>query len=201
MPTIRLATERDAAAVRTIYTPFVADSSVSFETEPPTDEEMRRRIAETADELPWLVCESDGEVLGYAYASEHRSRIAYQWSVDVSVYVRERSRRAGVGRGLYESLLAVLSLQGFYNAYAGIALPNSASVGLHETMGFESIGVYRDVGYKHGEWHDVGWWHLPLCKPSSDPDPPKTIEDVRRSREWGDTLATGRAFVERPDDD
>jgi phosphinothricin acetyltransferase len=130
-------------------------------------------------------------VLGYAYAGAHGSRAAYQWSVDVSVYVREGARRTGVGRALYASLFAVLDLQGFYNAYAGATLPNPASVGLHESVGFRLVGVYRGVGYKLGAWHDVGWWHLPLRERVADPDPPADLPSVVGSEEWDAALTNG----------
>ncbi|WP_458187340.1 arsinothricin resistance N-acetyltransferase ArsN1 family B [Haladaptatus sp. NG-WS-4] len=179
MVSIRLAEADDAPHVAAIYAPIVRETVVSFETDPPNDDEMAERIETTRPTYPWLVCEHESEILGYAYASQHRTRDAYRWSVDVSVYVRGDSRRQGVGRGLYESLFALLRRQGFFNAYAGIALPNPASVGLHESMGFEQVGVYRDVGYKHGAWQDVGWWHLQLrptdvaeSASSSDQRPP-----------------------------
>ena len=159
---IRLATAGDAAPIADIYAPNVTDAVISFEAEPPDAGEMRRRIAGTLERYPWLVCERRGRVWGYAYAGAHGSRAAYRWSVDVSVYVHGEAHRAGVGRALYTSLFAALELQGFYNAYAGATLPNPASVGLHEAMGFRPVGVYRGTGYKMGAWHDVGWWHLPL---------------------------------------
>ncbi len=144
---IRLASERDAEQIAAIYAPNVTDTIISFEFEPPTADEMRRRIEVTLERYPWLVCERhDGRLLGYAYAAAHGSRAAYQWSVDVSVYVHEDARRKGVGGALYASLFAALALQGFYNAYAGATLPNPASVGLHESVGFRPIGIYRGVG-------------------------------------------------------
>jgi L-amino acid N-acyltransferase YncA len=170
MVSVRLAEADDAPQIAAIYAPLVRETVVSFETDPPDDGEMAERILTTLPTYPWLVCESSDEILGYAYASAHRTRDAYQWSVDVSVYVHGEHRRSGVGRGLYESLFALLWRQGFYNAYAGIALPNPASVGLHESLGFEEVGVYRSVGYKNGAWRDVGWWHRRLR--SSDPDSP-----------------------------
>lgn len=190
-PTIRLATEGDAEAVAAIYAPVVEETAISFEAEPPTRAEMGERIAETLTRFPWLVCERGGAVLGYAYAGTHRSRAAYRWSADVSVYVADEARRAGVGRDLYESLLAVLRLQGFVNAYAGITLPNPASVGLHESIGFEPVGVYEDVGYKRGGWHDVGWWHLSLADHGPEPDPPLALPDVRGSDGWEAALSAG----------
>ena len=188
---IRLATERDAEEIATVYAPYVTDTVISFESEPPSADEMRRRIGTTLERYPWLVCERHGRLLGYAYAYAHGSRAAYQWSVDVSVYVRERAHRRGVGRALYTSLFAALDLQGFYNAYAGATLPNPASVGLHEAMGFRPVGVYRGVGYKMGAWHDVVWWHLPLRERVTDPDPPADLPSVLGSGEWEAALRRG----------
>src|SRR5688572_19253366 len=150
---IRLAVAGDAAAVAAVYRPFVASTPISFEIEPPDEGEMRRRIQETLKAYPWLVSESDGVVVGYAYATTHRVRAAYRWSVDAAVYVDAAHHRRGIGRGLYASLFAILARQGFVNAYAGITLPNAASVGLHEAAGFEAVGIYRQVGYKLGAWH------------------------------------------------
>jgi L-amino acid N-acyltransferase YncA len=194
-PIIRLATEADAAQVLEIYAPFCRDTPVSFETEPPSVEEMRRRIAAVLPSYPWLVCEEDGSVLGYAYASKHRERAAYVWSVDVSAYVREGRRRGGLGRALYTSLLAILRLQGFYNALAGVTLPNPGSEGLHRAMGFESVGVYRNIGFKCGCWHDVAWSQHTLRDPDPDPRPPLVLDAVRRSSEWDQALSAGAACL------
>ncbi len=189
---IRLATERDAEQIAAIYAPNVTDTIISFEFEPPTAHEMRRRIEATLERYPWLVCERhDGRVLGYAYAGAHGFRAAYQWSVDVSVYVHADARRRGVGWALYASLFAALKLQGFYNAYAGATLPNPASVGLHESVGFRRVGVYRGVGYKMGAWHDVVWWHLPLGERVADPDPPAELSSVVGSEEWDAAMKKG----------
>ena len=192
---IRLATERDAEEIAAIYAPNVTDTIISFESEPPTADEMRLRIEGTLDRYPWLVCERRGRVLGYAYDGAHGSRAAYRWSVDVSVYVHEEAHRTGVGRALYTSLIAALNLQGFYNAYAGATLPNPASVGLHESVGFRPVGVYRGVGYKLGAWHDVGWWHLSLRERVADPDPPAPLGSVLGSEEWDAALASGLSFL------
>ena len=136
-------------------------------------------------------------MLGYAYASRHRERAAYQWSVDVSVYVRADAHRRGIGRALYTALLRIVTAQGFYGAYAGITLPNASSVGLHEAMGFRAVGVYRAVGYKLGAWHDVGWWDLDArCTPGVAPPPP--LARRRRcatSPEWNGALAAGQALL------
>jgi phosphinothricin acetyltransferase len=194
-PLIRLATEHDAEQLQAIYAPNVRDTAISFELVPPTVDEMRQRIRKTLEQLPWVVCEHQGEVLGYAYASAHRARAAYQWSVDVSVYIHPSSRRSGVGRAVYSSLLKLLEIQGFYNAYAGITLPNPASVGLHEAMGFQPVGVYRAVGYKLGAWHDVGWWQLALRARSSPPAPPGDLRVMRTSAMWEIALATGLSLL------
>ena len=170
---VRLATEDDAAAIAAIYAPIVASTFTSFETEEPTADEMRRRVRATLEKYPWLVAAEGDAVLGYAYASRHRERAAYQWSVDVSVYVDASARGRGVGKLLYRDLFARLRSQGFVNAYAGIALPNDASVRLHESLGFTKVGVYENVGFKLGAWRDVGWWQLSLREPPPSPDAPR----------------------------
>lgn len=154
---------RDAGACAAIYAPFVAESAVSFEEVAPDAAELSARIAATQATHPWLVAESGGEVIGFAYACPHRARAAYRWSADVSAYVASGSRRAGAGRALYAELLGRLSAQGFHVACAGITLPNEASVALHESFGFEPVGVYREIGWKAGAWRDVGWWQLRLA--------------------------------------
>jgi phosphinothricin acetyltransferase len=170
---IRVAMPVDADQILAIYAPIVRDTTISFEDEPPTAEEMAGRIAGTLATHPYLVCEQDGRVLGYIYASVFRARAAYRWSVETTVYIDGRTRRSGVGRALYEALLPILRRQGFHSAFAGIALPNAGSVGLHETLEFRSVGVYQDVGFKHGQWRDVGWWRLGLSEgpPAADPIP------------------------------
>ena len=158
---IRSATAADASAILAIYAPVVRDTIISFETEVPSVAEIAQRIDTTLAMHPYLVAEMDGAVAGYAYAGEHRARSAYRWSVDVTVYVAAPARRLGIARALYGRLLPMLAERQFHAAFAGIALPNPASVGLHEAMGFSPVGIYREVGFKFGRWHDVGWWqHL-----------------------------------------
>jgi len=159
---VRDATGDDAAAIAAIYAPVVRDTPISFELEPPDVGTMRQRVLDTLERRPWLVCERDGEVVGYAYAASHRERAAYQWCVETSVYIAESARRQGVGCTLYRALLPLLARQGYVHAYAGITLPNPPSVGLHEALGFRPIGVYKAIGFKLGAWHDVGWWDLTL---------------------------------------
>ncbi len=144
----------------------------------PTEAEMERRIASTLRKFPWIVAQDEGGVLGYAYAGEHRERPAYQWSVDVSCYVDERARRRGIGSRLYRVLFRILAAQGFMNAFAGIALPNAASVGMHESVGFVVLGYYRNVGFKLGEWHDTVWMQHVLSESIDNPRSPLPLEFV-----------------------
>ena len=188
---VRLATEADAAAIAEIYRPIVESTAISFEVTPPDEREMARRIRETLAAHAWLVYDCDGAIGGYAYAAVHRVRAAYRWSVDTSAYVDARHRRQGIGHGLYVSLLAVLAAQGYVNAYAGIALPNAASVALHERVGFAPIGVYRNVGHKLGTWHDVGWWQRALRSHQDEPRPTRTIAEVQDSGDWDAVMARG----------
>jgi phosphinothricin acetyltransferase len=195
MKNIRLATESDAEALQAIYAPYVRETVISFELEPPDVETMRGRICTTLEHFPWLVCEYNDEVIGYAYASRHRERPAYQWSVDVSAYVRQNFYRFGIGRGLYTSLLPLLCLQGYFSAFAGIALPNDASIGLHQAMGFQPIGVYPNVGYKLGKWHDVAWLGRELQPPAETPAPPKPLPEVMSNPQWQLTLSGGLPMI------
>jgi phosphinothricin acetyltransferase len=189
-PTIRLATPDDAEQVQAIYAPYCF-TPISFEMEPPSVEEMRGRLTKVLSRYPWLICEEGGDALGYAYAAAHRERAAYRWSVDTSVYVRQGRQRRGVGRALYTSLFAAVVLQGYVNAYAGVMLPNAASVGLHEAMGFERVGVYREVGFKYGSWHDVAWYQRLLRERPSEPPPPLGLEEVRDTPAWAEAVAAG----------
>ena len=195
MAQIRLARDSDAETIAAIYRPVVEATTISFETVPPDGDEIARRVVETARMYPWLVCERGGTVAGYAYASKYRVRAAYQWSVETSVYIDPRHRRCGVGRGLYVSLFRVLSAQGFFNAYAGITLPNAASIALHEAAGFKTIGVYERVGYKLGAWHDVGWWQLTLKTHAASPEEPLALSALRGGSGWDALVSSGESHI------
>ena len=186
---IRLATAADAAAVRAIYGPVIETTAISFELTVPSEEEMAARITGRQPAHPWLVAEDQGEdgqgVLGYAYAGPFKDRAAYDWSVETSVYIAEAARGRSVGRALYAALLAVLEAQGYRQAMGGIALPNEASVRLHEGAGFAPVGVYRAVGWKFGVWHDVGWWQRPLARTDGPPPAPVPLTELAPA-----TLAT-----------
>jgi len=168
---VRDATAADAGDIAAIYAPVVGKTAISFEETPPGPGEIGRRMRATP-RLPWLIADDAGHVAGYAYASAHRARPAYRWSADCSVYLDPGYRSRGLGRLLYEQLITEVSNLGYISLFAGIALPNVASVGLHEAMGFRPVGVFRNVGYKLGAWRDVGWWQLPLCEGPSSPDDP-----------------------------
>lgn len=170
--TVRIATVNDAGQILEIYAPYVENTTISFETAVPTVEEMKQRITSVLASNPWLVIEEGDCILGYAYASRHRERAAYRWSVDISIYVRQACRGKGIGKALYTALIAILRLQGYYNVYAGICLPNPASVGIHEYFGLRKIAQYNKVGYKFGQWHDVGWWELALREHAVEPEEP-----------------------------
>lgn len=192
---VRAITPADAAAVAAIYAPYVAETAISFEVVPPTAAEMAERIRAVTVQYPWLVCADDADVMGYAYLGRHHERAAYRWAVDASVYVRRGAHRLGIGRALYHALLAIARLQGYYNVYGGITLPNPASAGLHEHLGFVPIGVYRAVGYKLGRWHDVGYWELSLRERGDDPAEPLLVDAVGDTAAWHDALAAGTAAL------
>ena len=188
---IRIAEERDAQAIADVYAPAVTDRATSFELTPPDAAEMKRRIITVLPQYPWLVCESSETVVGYVYATAHRERAAYRWSVDVAAYVGTDAHRRGIARALYSALFEILALQGYRNAYAGITLPNPASVAMHEAMGFERVGIYHRVGYKMGKWHDVAWFERPLAEHVLEPSEPVAFSTLSASRDA--TAAIARA--------
>jgi len=171
-PTVRAASVADAAACAAIYAPYVTDTAITFEIDPPSAKEMAERIAAATRTHAWLVLEDGGRVVGYAYGGPLNKRAAYRWACEVSVYLEFGRRRGGGGRALYEELFARLSARGFRVAVAGMTLPNDASVGLHRAMGFESVGTYRRIGFKHGGWHDVTWVQRVLATDEGPPGEP-----------------------------
>jgi len=170
--TLRWAGEEDGDALAAVYAPAVTDGVASFELEPPSGTEMARRLAATMPAFPWMVLERGGEVVGFAYAHPFHARAAYDWSAETSIYIARAHHRTGAGRALYTALLAILHAQGFCRAVAGITLPNPASVGLHESVGFRKVGVYHRIGWKFDAWHDVGHWELDLRPDAWRPAPP-----------------------------
>ena len=170
---VRDATPDDAAACAAIYGPYVTDTAISFEAEPPTAEQMAQRIADAQLRHAWLVHEDDGLLLGYAYGVPHMAREAYRWSTAVSVYLHPDARGRGLGRALYTALFDRLADRGYRMALAGITLPNEPSEALHRALGFEPVGVYRRVGWKHGQWRDVLWTQRPLGDDDGPPTEPR----------------------------
>jgi L-amino acid N-acyltransferase YncA len=187
---LRLAAVTDAAQIAAIYEPFCLETAISFETTAPDEGTMRERIRTVAGRYPWLVAVSKtGGVLGYAYASKHRERAAYRWSIDFTVYLASAAKRRGIGTDLYTALVAICKRLGYYRAFAGITLPNEPSVRLHEKIGFTPIGIYRRVGFKLAKWHDVGWWGLDLLPEGEmPPSEPCSMVDIVESGELEEIL-------------
>lgn len=172
MATIRLATPADAKGILGIYAPYITDTSFTFEMEVPSIKEFEERIAGYLEHWPWLVCEVDNVIAGYAYGARYRERVAYQWCVESSIYIHDDYQRRGIAAALYKSLFEILKRQGYTNVYAVINLPNDKSVALHEKAGFEYFATYRNVGYKLGKWKNVGWWQLIINDYTFEPQPP-----------------------------
>ena len=170
---LRDATAADAEACAAIYAPYVTDTAITFENEPPTPAQMAERIAIALRTHAWVVLEDHGRVVGYAYGSAFKSRPAYRWACEVSVYLETGRRRTGGGRALYTALLERLARRGFRTAVAGTTLPNEASVGLHRAMGFEPVGTYQRIGWKHGAWHDVTWTQRAILTGTDPPSEPR----------------------------
>ncbi len=180
MSLIRLATPADAESILNIYAPYILNTSFTFETEVPLIEEFAGRIGTYLDNWPWLVCETDGRIAGYAYATRYRERSAYQWCTESSIYIHDDFQRTGIGRILYSTLLEILKRQGFNNVYAVINLPNEKSVSFHETCGFEYFATYEKVGWKLGRWKNVGWWKLQVNKYVDDPAAPVRFAELNK---------------------
>lgn len=180
MAKIRLATEKDARSILDIYGPYIENTSLTFETETPSEEAFADRIKTYLQNWPWLVCEVDGKIAGYAYATRHRERTAYQWCTESSVYIHDDFQRSGVARALYTALFEILHRQGFRNVYAVINLPNDRSVQFHESCGFEWFATYEKVGYKLGKWKNVGWWKLSVNEYGDEPSAPIPFSDLNK---------------------
>jgi len=180
MTALRLATPADANGILAIYAPYIVNTSFTFETEVPSTEEFAERIKMYLINWPWLVCEIDGKIAGYAYASRYRERVAYQWSVECSVYIHDDFQQAGIGKVLYTALFEILKRQGFRNVYAVINLPNEKSVVFHERLGFVHFATYEQVGYKLGKWKNVGWWRLVVNEFGDEPAAPIRFIDMRK---------------------
>ena len=185
---IRLINETDTQAVLDIYKYYVDHTIISFEYEAPTLEEYSQRIKTNTEKYPWVVCLCKNKIIGFAYGSTHRYRTAYQWSPESTIYLAPNFHTKGIGRILYETLLSLLKVQGHYNLFAGVALPNEKSVGFHRALGFEEIGIFKKVGYKHGNWHDTHWFQLHLTDNILNPQAPKELNEVISSSSFQNIL-------------
>lgn len=178
---IRIAIKDDAAAMLNIYAPFILNSGITQETEVPSVEEFQQRIIKTIEQRPWLVCELGGQVAGYAYAAKHRDRKGYQWCVESSVYIGEKFFRYGIANALYTALFDILKIQGYVNCYAVITLPNDKSTSFHEKFGFRYFTTFKNIGYKLGQWHDVGWWQYDINPHKKEPQEPVKFSEMNES--------------------
>lgn len=169
---LRIASESDAPGILAVYAPYIENTSFTFETEVPSISDFTERIKTYMVNWPWLVCEMNGTIVGYAYATRHRERTAYQWCVESSIYVHDKFQKKGIATALYTALFEILAKQGLRNVYAVINLPNEKSVAFHEGLGFIYFATYEKVGYKLGRWKNVGWWRLTLNEFDDDPVPP-----------------------------
>ncbi len=182
--TIRLIESNDSHAVMEIYKPYVLSTAITFEYEVPDVEDFSNRIETTSKEFPWLVCLLDDIIVGYAYATKHRYRTAYQWSPESTIYLSAEVHRKGIARILYETLFSILRLQGYVNVYAGVVIPNERSEGFHSALGFEEIGIFKKIGFKLGKWHDVRWFQLHLAEHSDNPSPPTPITEIKHTHDF-----------------
>jgi len=182
--TIRFIKPEDSEAVLEVYKPYVLGTYITFEYNVPTLEEWSHKIEKIILKYPWLVCECENKIVGYAYGSTHRDRTAYQWSPESTVYLDEKYHRQGIARALYEKLFAIMKLQGYFNVYAGVGLPNMKSEEFHKALGFTELGIFKNIGYKLGGWHDTKWFQLQLREHILNPPPPLLIAEVKDSLEF-----------------
>jgi phosphinothricin acetyltransferase len=196
MANIRLANpSRDARQIAAIYYPYVVNTHITFESIPPDGSEITCRMKSQEENYPWIVCEHDSELMGFAYGNRFRSRKAYNWSVETTIYVREAAHELGIGSALYTTLLECLKLQGYVSAVGVIALPNKPSTALHEKFGFRQNGILPNIGYKSGNWYDVGMWWLELQSPPSKPEEIIPTVDVKDTQEFNDALRLGDSRI------
>ncbi len=196
---IRLITKNDADEVLSVYKYYVDNTVVSFEYEAPTKDEYTQRIITNTEKYPWLVCLHNNKIIGFAYASTHRYRTAYLWSPESTIYFAPDFHTKGIGRIIYETLFLLLKLQGYYNVFAGITLPNEKSVGLHRALGFKEVGIFKNIGYKHGNWHHTHWFQLDLAEHILNPPTPKKFNEVITTPVFQSILATANERIKKID--
>lgn len=191
---LRIAKGEDAPSMLDIYSPFILNTGITQETELPSVEDFRARVLNTLEVRPWLVCDEGNAIAGYAYAGKHRERKGYQWCIEPSVYVNPKFFRRGVAHALYTALFGILKYQGYMNAYAVITLPNESSVQFHESFGFKYLTTYKKIGYKLGQWHDVGWWEKSINEHVLQPADPVKFPFLGSSEVLG-ALKEGGLFL------
>ena len=180
MTNIRLARTDDAEGILAIYSPYISNTSFTFETEVPSINDFQKRIADYLINWPWLVCEINGVIAGYAYGAKYRERTAYQWCVESSIYIHDNFQKQNIGKALYKALIKILKQQGYRNVYAVINLPNDKSVRFHESCGFTYFATYENVGYKLGKWKNVGWWQLVINEFGMEPEAPIKFSELNK---------------------
>lgn len=194
---IRLIQNTDHEAVLAVYQPYIEHTSITFEYDVPQSEAFLERIKNVTAGYPWLVCLQNNEVIGYAYASKYRDRVAYQWAAESAIYLKEGVHRKGIARILYEALFQILCLQGYINLYAIITLPNVKSVGFHQAMGFQELGIFRKVGYKLGKWHDVIWFERHLMEHTDNPSVPQKMQSILESKQLNEIIQQANEKVKQ----
>lgn len=195
---VRLVEKNDAASILNIYGPYVLNTAITFEYDVPTIDEYMNRIETAISEFPWLVCLQSNEIVGYAYATKFRYRTAYQWSPESTIYLSPSIQGKGVARILYETLFEILKLQGYFSVFAGVAIPNEQSEGLHIGTGFEEIGVFKNIGYKLREWHSTRWYQLKLQKYISEPNVPVNINRCKLTQEFRNIIEEANVRLNKP---
>ena len=195
-PTIRLIRDMDYAGALAVYTPYVLETVITFEYDVPSLDEFTKRLSTIAKHYPVLVFEVEGRVVAYCYGSIHRVKTAYQWSVESTIYITEAYHHKGLATILYTALFDILRLQGFINVYAGISVPEGKSDKFHPKFGFNYIGVFPKIGYKHGSWHDLKWYEYILSERIDNPPPPIPIIEIQDSEAVREILEKATAELQ-----
>ena len=185
---IRLADVEDAEAILGIYKTYIENTRVTFETEVPSVEAFKERMERIMAHFPWIVCEIDGRIAGYAYGSKHGERAAYRWSADLSVYIDAKFHRRGIASALYRAVMELLRLQGYFTVYAGVSTPNEKSEAFHTAIGFRNLGEFKNVGFKLGLWRGVAWYELPLAEYVAEPAETTAIDGIRQTTDCEELL-------------
>lgn len=176
----RRATEEDVVPILAIYAPYVTDSAITFEYDVPSEEEFRQRIRTISAEYPYFVCESDGQIIGYAYAHRHMERAAYQWNAEISIYIRQGFTGKGFGKTMCQTLIDILRLQGIRNVFSCVTIPNERSAHLHHSMEFSTEGIFQNAGYKCGKWQTIAWFRKNIAPYTNEPAPFLPISRIDR---------------------